>query len=180
MKSFTPHLGNDNEPLYKLNICTNHTRSIRWPPHSYRLVFWPDPGGDICEDLYSRVVKAEHLPLAVVELTNLHSNSKEAMNSLCEEDGLIRRSCSLSVYLNGVLANPVAGRLGLGNELELTHWMLRGSCNGVWLKRGNIDTVSRGGRQLGSSYGNVAHIYTQHESALCISNYEALLYAEGC
>ena len=102
MRSFTPHLGKDNEPLYKLNICTNHTRSIHCPPHSYRLVVWPGPGGDICEDLSSRVVRAEHLPLAVVSLTNLHSNSKEATDFLCEEDGLIRRSCSLSLCLDGV------------------------------------------------------------------------------
>lgn len=143
-------LAKDNESLYKLNICTNHTSSIHWSPHSYRVVFWPGPGGDICKDLNSRVVQAEHLPLAVVALTKLHSNSKEAMDSLCE-DGLIRRSYSLSVYLDGVHVGPVAVRLGLGNELELTHWILRGFCNGVWLKRGNIDVVSRGGRQLGSS-----------------------------
>lgn len=67
------------------------------------------------------MVQAEHLFLAVVELTNFHSNSKEAMDSLCEDDGLIRRSCSLSMYLDCVHVGPVAGRLGLGNELELTH-----------------------------------------------------------
>ena len=104
--------------------------------------------------------------MAVVALTNLHSNSKEAMDSLCE-DGLIRRCCSLSVYLYGVHVGPVACRLGRGNELQLTHWILRGSCNGVWLKRGKIDIVSWGGHQLDSPYRNVVHIYTQHESAPC-------------
>ena len=124
MRSLTPRLGKDNELLCKLDICTNHTRSIHWPPHSYKLVLWLGPGGDICKDLNSRVVQAEHLPLAVVALTNLQSNSKEAIDSLCEEDGLIRRSCSLSVYLDSVHVSPVASRLGLGNELELTHWIL--------------------------------------------------------
>ena len=89
MRSPTLHLGKDSEPHYKLNICTNHTRSIHWPPYSYRLVFWPDPGGDIYEDLNSRVVQIEHLPLAVVALTNLHSKTKEAIDSLFEEGALI-------------------------------------------------------------------------------------------
>ena len=124
MRTFTPYIAEDNEPLYKLNICTTHTRSIHWPLHSYRLVLWPHLGEDVCEELNSRVVQAVHLPLAVVALTKLHSNSKEAMDSLCEEDGLIRRSCSLSVYLNGVHVGSVASRLGPGNELELMHWIL--------------------------------------------------------
>ena len=113
MRSPTPHLSKDSEPHYKLNIFTNHTRSIHWPPDSYRLVFWLDPGGDICEDLNSRAVQADHLPLAVVSFTNLHTNSKEAMDSLCEQDGPIREMdvvvhcpCTYAVHVG-----PVAGRL---------------------------------------------------------------------
>jgi len=106
IRSLTPHDGQDSKPLNKLNLLTvlsrkrtNHTRSTHWPHHSHRLVLlWPGPGEDICEDLNSRVVQVEHLLLAVVALTNLNSNAKEAMDIPCEEDGVVREMDAAGHY----------------------------------------------------------------------------------
>jgi len=121
-----PHDEQDSKPLNKLNLLTvlsrkhiNHTRSMH---HSHRLVFlWPGPGEDICEDLNSRVVHVEHPHLAVVALTNLNSNSKQAMDSPCKEDGVVREMdgaghcpCTCAVSTSAPL--QVAWALGMSSS----------------------------------------------------------------
>jgi len=118
IRSLTPHDELDSKPLNKLNLLTvlsrkhtNHTHSTHWPHHSHRLVLlWPGPGEDICEDLNSWVVQVEQLLLAVVALTNLNSNAKEAMDIPCEEDGVVREMdtaahcpCTCTVSMSALL-----------------------------------------------------------------------------
>jgi len=125
IRSLTPHDEQDGKPLNKVNLLivlsrkhTNHPRSIHWPHHSDRLVLlWPGPGEDICEDLNSRVVQMKHLLLAVVALTNMNSNSKEAMNFPCEDgaaremDGAGHCPCTCTVSTSAPL--QVAWDLGM-------------------------------------------------------------------
>ena len=93
MRSPTPNLDQHSDSIYELNLLIALSRRCTQHHHSHRLVLlWPGPGGHICKDLNSLVVQAEHLRLAqVVALqANLNSKLKEAMDSPCQEDRLIR------------------------------------------------------------------------------------------
>ena len=75
----------------------------------------------MCEDLNRREVQAEHLLLAVVALTNLNLNSEGAMDSLCEEDGLVREMdgaghCPCTYIVSTSVPLEVACDLGMSSS----------------------------------------------------------------
>ena len=120
MRSLTPNLDQDNDSLYKLNLlialsrkCTQHTCSIYWPATALTDSFFF--GQALAEILSPRIwiagwFRQSTSVCAVVALqANLNSKLKEAMDSPCQEDRLIREMVrgselvTVAVHLYGVL-----------------------------------------------------------------------------
>ena len=135
-----PHDEQESEPLNKLNLVTvlsrkrtNHTGSIHWPNHSFFF-------GLALAVISARTWivrwfrRSTSLWLLLRLRTWTRTRSRRWIPSARRRDWFVKWSWTLSVYLYGIHVDPVVGRLGLGNELELTHWILRWLGTWEWVR----------------------------------------------
>ena len=125
-RPLTPHDEQDSQPLNKLNHVTilsrkrtNRTCTIQRLHYPHRLILpWPGPGGDVWTK-QARTLGVGGTSLRVLLPVRTRTRtSKEAMNPLCEKDGLI---CEM----NRAVRRPrraLCGSLVNWNQLELMHW----------------------------------------------------------